>query len=77
MIASMKASAVNPHMPLWKLEIVDTTMTELVKLSRLHCKLALEHSRSLTSPERGRDIKAEITTIRARRDCLLLACRNG
>lgn len=60
MYASLRPSAVNYHVPLWKLEIDDTTMTELVQLSQFHCKLVLEHSQSQTNPERRSAIKVEI-----------------
>ncbi len=46
MNATLYPSELNPHVPLWKLEIDDTTMAKLVELSQFHCKLALEHIQS-------------------------------
>jgi hypothetical protein len=77
MYVRLKPSAVNPHVPLWKLEIDDITMTELVQLLKTHCKLVLEHSQSQTSPERRSAIKAEIKALRARRDCLIADFENA
>lgn len=71
MTASLKPSVVSPPMSLWKLEIHGPRMTELVQMSRFHCKLVLEHSQSQTSPERRKAIKAEITAIRAWSDWLI------
>lgn len=53
------------------LDLEDTVVDRLLEIARLHCKLVLEHGRAGTSPERRREIVAEIQSLRATRDALL------
>ncbi|GIP25399.1 hypothetical protein J23TS9_05290 [Paenibacillus sp. J23TS9] len=60
---------------LHNLDIDDATNSCLVQIAQYHCKLALEHSKSNTLPERRESIKNEIQCLRAERDALLKMIR--
>lgn len=68
-------NAQKPSFSIWKLNIDDATMSELVELSRLHAKLALEHCQSETSPERRFAIRVQIQNIRLYREGLIAGLR--
>lgn len=52
----------------------DVIAAELLDIARRHCKLALEHGRTNTSPERRRAIQDEIQALRNARTALLSSC---
>jgi hypothetical protein len=64
-------TAIKPYLSMWKLIIDDATMSELVKLSRLRAKLALENCQKETSPERHMVIRIQIENVRLYRDGLI------
>ena len=47
------------------------TATELIEIIRRHCKLALEHGRATTSPDRRKAIIKEIESLRMARNAIL------
>lgn len=49
----------------------DTAAGKLVSIARLHCKLALEHSRATTTPDRRKAIVKQIESLRAAREAVL------
>ncbi|THF73223.1 hypothetical protein [Cohnella fermenti] len=64
-----------PHSTLrgLKLDYLKTAM--LLSIARLHCKLAIEHGKVGTMPERRRQIIEEIQSLRAMRDDLIAEWR--
>lgn len=55
----------------WLAKDDDVIADRLLSIVKKHCKLALEHGRRDTLPERREAIRAEIERLRAERNCLL------
>lgn len=49
----------------------DIAAAEFIEDARRHCKLALEHGRTTTSPDRRRAICKEIESLRMARNAIL------
>lgn len=49
----------------------DTAAGELIRAARLHCRLALEHSRATTTFDRRKAIIKQIESLRAAREAVL------
>ncbi|GAB7058169.1 MULTISPECIES: hypothetical protein [unclassified Paenibacillus] len=63
------------HSSLVGLELDDTQMQMLLSITRRHCKLGVEHGRADTSPERRRQVRDEISSLRALRNDLITEWR--
>jgi len=59
------------------LELNDTQEQILVAITRLHCKLGVEHGKAATTPDRRREIIEEIQSLRTMRDDLITKWRNN
>lgn len=57
----------NPH----TIDLDDATTQRLIQIAQSHCKLALEHSKANTLPDRREAIRSEIKRLRAERDELI------
>jgi hypothetical protein len=55
----------------WLVMEDDTIAAELLSIARLHCKLALEHSRATTTLDRRKAIIKQIDRLRAAREAVL------
>lgn len=60
---------------LYQLDIDPTTEQHLLSLTQRHLKLAIEHGRRQTSPNRRAEIGKEIKAIRAERDYIIASLR--
>lgn len=58
---------------LHNIDLDDANNKHLVQIAQRHCKLALEHSKSQTLPDRRQAIRDEIERLRTERDSLLNA----
>ncbi len=59
------------------LRLDDTQTAMLLSITRLHCKLGVEHGRASTTMERRREIIEEIQSLRTMRDDLIAEWRNN
>ena len=57
------------------LDLDDVTTQRLIQIAQRHIKLALEHSKPNTLPDRREAIKQDIQGLRAERDALLNVMR--
>ncbi|MDQ0496550.1 hypothetical protein [Paenibacillus brasilensis] len=59
------------------LELDDTQEQMLLSITRLHCRLGVEHGRASTTVERRRQIIEEIQSLKTMRDDLIAEWRNN
>jgi hypothetical protein len=73
---SVDVCAIASVRPLAGIELDDTQTAMLLSITRLHCKLGVEHGKTCTTSERRREIMDEIQSLCYMRDDLIAEWRN-